>query len=323
MRDGSARASLAVVIPCYNEEPTIGKVVADFRRELPDARIFVIDNNSSDRSAVVAAEAGATVLREPRQGKGYVVESMLARVEADVYVMVDGDDTYPAESVHALLRPVLEGEADMSVGARLQHFTAQSFRPLHIFGNKLVRSLVNWMAGARLTDIMSGYRALSRRLADRVPLTSVGFEVETELTVQALFQRLRIVEIQVPYRERITGSFSKLRTFHDGFRVLWTIFTLFRSFKPLTFFGGLGLILFAAALAVGLPALVGRADHRPGDRLTTAVVTTGLALMAAGSAFVGIVLHAMNWRFLEVHGVLARRLSRPAPSPPSGEPAGV
>lgn len=178
------------------------------------------------------------------------------------------------------------------------------------------------MAGTRLTDIMSGYRALSRRLADRVPLTAVGFEVETELTVQVLFQRLRIVEVQVPYRERVAGSVSKLRTFQDGFRVLWTIFTLFRSFKPLTFFGGMGLLLIAVAVAIGLPALAGWTEHHAVDRLPVALLATGLVLVATGSIIVGIVLHALNWRFLEVHGVLARQLGRPAASRGGSESAG-
>lgn len=195
MREKVEAKKIVVLIPCLNEELTIGKVIEDFRRELPEAEIVVGDNGSTDLSAKLALAAGAVVLREPRRGKGYVVESMLAKVDADLYVMVDGDDTYPAEQVHALLQPVLEGDADMCVGARLQQFSERSFRPLHVFGNKLVRSLVNWMAGTRLTDIMSGYRAFSRRIADRVPLTAAGFEVETELTVQALFHRARIVEI--------------------------------------------------------------------------------------------------------------------------------
>lgn len=312
MRGPLESVRVAVVIPCFNEEVTIGKVIDDFRRELPDAAIVVIDNCSTDRSAAVAAQRGATVLREPRQGKGYVVESMLARVDADLYVMVDGDDTYPAEGVHALLRPVLEGETDMCVGARLQEFAGKSFRPLHLFGNKLVRFLVNWMAGTDLTDIMSGYRAFGRHVADRVPLTSAGFEVETEFTVQALFHRLRIVEVQLPYRKRVEGSVSKLHTFRDGFRVLWTIFTLFRSFKPLTFFGSVGVLLFVAGLAAGVPPVLDWVEHRYVYRLPLAVLATGLMLLATGSVFVGIVLHALNWRLLEVHGVLARQLARAA-----------
>lgn len=312
MRGSLETVRIAVMIPCFNEELTIGKVVDDFRRELPDATIVVVDNCSTDRSAEVAEARGAILVREPRQGKGYVVESMLARVEADAYVMVDGDDTYPAEEVHALARPVLAGETDMCVGARLAQFTSKSFRPLHLFGNKLVRFLVNWMAGTSLTDIMSGYRAFGRQVADRVPLTSAGFEVETEFTVQALFHRLRIVEVQVPYRERIEGSVSELHTFRDGFRVLWTIFTLFRSFKPLTFFGGVGLLLFAAGVAAGVPPVLDWVEHRNVNRVPLALLASGLMLLATGSVFVGVVLHALNWRFLEVHGVLSRHRARTA-----------
>ncbi len=312
MRGSGEAVRIAVMIPCFNEELTIGKVIDDFRRELPHALIVVVDNSSTDRSAAMAADRGATVLRESRPGKGFVVDSMLAKVDADAYVMVDGDDTYPAEQVHTLLQPVLSGEADMCVGARLETFSGGSFRPLHLFGNKLVRFLVNWMAGTRLTDIMSGYRAFGRQVAERVPLTSAGFEVETEFTVQALFHRLRIVEVQVPYRERIEGSVSKLHTFRDGFRVLWTIFTLFRSFKPLTFFGTAGLLLFAAGLAAGAPPVLDWIEHRYVYRVPLALLATGLMLLAMGSVFVGIVLHALNWRFFEVHSVLGRRHGRAA-----------
>jgi len=320
MKGSGEVVRIAVVIPCYNEELTIAKVIDDFRRELPDAEVVVVDNCSTDRSAAIAAEHGAIVLREPRQGKGYVVDSMLAKVDADVYVMVDGDDTYPAERVHALLKPVLVGEADMCVGARLETFSGGSFRPLHVFGNKLVRFLVNWMAGTRLSDIMSGYRAFGRQVADRVPLTAAGFEVETEFTVQALFHRLRIVEVQVPYRARIAGSVSKLHTLRDGFRVLWTIFTLFLKLKPLTFFGAVGLLLFTAGLAAGLPPVLDWLEHRYVYRVPLALLATGLMLLATGNVFVGIVLHALNWRFFEVHNALGRHhrraASRRAENPP-------
>jgi glycosyltransferase involved in cell wall biosynthesis len=312
MKGSGETVRTAVLIPCFNEELTIGKVIDDFRRELPGATVVVVDNCSTDRSAAIAAERGAIVLREPRQGKGYVVDSMLARVDADLYVMVDGDDTYPAERVHGLLQPVLAGEADMCVGARLETFSGGSFRPLHLFGNKLVRFLVNWMAGTRLTDIMSGYRAFGRQVADRVPLTAAGFEVETEFTVQALFHRLRIVEVQVPYRPRREGSVSKLHTLRDGFRVLWTIFTLFLKLKPLTFFGTVGLLLFTAGLAAGLPPVLDWLEHRYVYRLPLAVLATGLMLLATGNVFLGLLLHALNWRFFEVHNVLGRHRVRSA-----------
>ena len=299
--------SIAVLIPCYNEEPTIGKVVDDFRRELPQASVLVFDNRSADRSAEIAAAHGAVVLKEPRPGKGFVVQSMLERVDADLYVMVDGDDTYPAERVHELLAPVLAGDADMCVGARLSDYTQQSFRPLHVVGNKLVRSLVNWVGGASLTDIMSGYRAFSRRVADRLPVVSAGFEVETEMTIQMLYYRMRIVEVQVPYRERVEGSESKLRTVRDGLRVLWKIFTLFRSFKPLTFFGSLALLWLAAGLAAGIAPIHDYVSHRFVYHVPLAILATGLVGLASLSGVVGLLLHAFNWRLLELHSIVTRR----------------
>lgn len=296
---------IAILIPCYNEAQTIATVVSDFLRELPLAQIYVFDNASSDDTAQVARQAGAHVISEPRRGKGYVVESMMGRVEADYYVMVDGDDTYPAERVHSLLAPVMAGQADMAVGARLSEFHEQSFRALHLTGNALVRGLVNLIFAASLTDILSGYRAFNRRVAARVPIVSSGFEVETELTIQLLHYGLTITEVQIPYGTRPEGSVSKLRTVHDGVRVLWKLFSLFRAFKPLTFFGGLGLLSLAVGLAVGLPPLFadgGDLHHKLGLLL----LATILALAAGGLASIGVILHAINWRIREMHSVLVR-----------------
>lgn len=302
------KPNVAVLIPCHNEEVTVGKVVGDFRRELPDATIYVFDNCSTDRTAEIAKESGAVVFREPRKGKGFVVERMLDTVRADFYVMVDGDDTYPAECVGKLLQPVLAGLADMTVGARLIDHTDESFRPLHKFGNKLVRSLVNWVGRADLTDIMSGYRAFSRRVVQRLPVVSAGFEVETDMTIQMLYYRMKIVEIQVPYRERPAGSESKLNTFRDGFRVLWKIFTLFREVKPLTFFGGIGLLFFALGTLAGIPPIteyLARPDHFI-THVPLAILAMGLMLVSGGFVFMGIMLHSMNWRLRELHNVLTR-----------------
>ena len=298
--------NIAVLVPCYNEEATIGKVIDDFRVQLPDAVVFVFDNCSTDRSVEIARRHGAEVIREPRGGKGFVVESMLDRVRADVYVMVDGDDTYPPEKVHELLQPVFEGQADMTVGARLVEYTNRSFRPLHMVGNRLVRWLINRIFKAGLTDILSGYRAFNRKVVNRVPVVSSGFEVETELTVQMLYYRLKIVEVPVPYRERPEGSVSKLRTFRDGFRVLWKLFSLARNFKPLTFFGGLGLILFLLGVLAGIPPLYDYIQYRFVYHVPLAVLATGLMLLAAGCVFLGLLLHAVNWRFLELHNVMVR-----------------
>jgi glycosyltransferase involved in cell wall biosynthesis len=299
---------IAVLIPCHNEEATIGKVVDDFRARLPEAQIYVFDNCCTDRTAAIAAEHGATVVIEPRQGKGFVVEGMLDRVEADYYVMVDGDDTYPAEKVRELLAPVTAGAADMAVGARLAEYDERSFPALHVAGNNLVRGLINRIFGAKLTDIMSGYRAFNRRVVRRIPVVSSGFEVETELTIQMLYYRLKVVEVQVPYRGRPEGSGSKLRTFRDGFRVLWKVFSLFRAFKPLTFFGGVGILLLVLAVLAGIPPVADyvRDPQHYVRHVPLAILAMGLVLLSAGSVFLGLLLHAINWRFKELHNVAVR-----------------
>jgi glycosyltransferase involved in cell wall biosynthesis len=299
-------ASIAVLIPCYNEAATIGKVIDDFASQLPEAKIFVIDNNSGDDTARIAADRGATVLHEPRQGKGFAIETMFSRVEADIMVMVDGDDTYEASAVHELIEPVRQGRADMTVGARLSEYTDQSFRPLHVAGNGLIRGLINKLFGAELTDILSGYRAFNRKVCRRIPIVSAGFEVETELTIQMLYYRLRILEVQVPYRGRPEGSESKLRTFRDGFRVLAKLFGLFRSIKPMAFFGAVAVVLFLLGLAAGLPPIIGYFQTGKVERFPLAILATGLMLLSAGSFFAGVILHAINVRLLELHNVLVR-----------------
>ena len=299
---------IAILIPCHNEALTIGKVIDDFRRELPHATIYVFDNCSTDRTATVAREKGAIVLKESRKGKGFVVEGMFARVRADFYVLVDGDDTYPADSVHKLLAPVIIGDADMVVGGRLSQYTNQSFRPLHLGGNRVVCALVNWIGHAQLSDIMSGYRVFNKKVLKRIPVVSSGFEVETDLTLQMLYYNLKILEINVPYRERPAGSHSKLRTFHDGFRVLWRIFTLLRSFKPLTFFGSIGLVLFfLGALSGSSPIHDYFTDPNHYVRhVPLAILAAGLMIVSCGFVFLGILLHALNWRLRELHNVFTR-----------------
>jgi glycosyltransferase involved in cell wall biosynthesis len=303
------KGKIAVLIPCHNEAGTVGTVIDDFKAQLPEADIYVFDNCSTDETSIIASEHGAKVLPEPRKGKGYVVEAMLDRIEADYYVMVDGDDTYPPEKVRELLQPVFDSEADMVVGARLADYDDRSFRPLHVAGNNLVKRLVNQIFHANLTDIMSGYRAFNRRVAQRIPVVSAGFEVETEMTIQMLYHRLRIAEVRVPYRDRPEGSHSKLNTFRDGARVLWKIFSLFRATKPLTFFGAVGLIFFALGLLAGIPPIYGfiASGYREVRQFPLAILATGLILLGFGNVFLGILLHAINWRFLELHTVLVRR----------------
>lgn len=309
------KPEIAILIPCYNEEITIGKVIRDFRAQLPDAAIYVFDNCCTDRTAEVARELGAQVIFEPRQGKGYVVELMFDTIDADLYVLVDGDDTYPAERVRDLLGPVQAGKADMTVGARLTEYSDRSFRPLHVFGNQLVRGLINKIFRADLTDIMSGYRAFNRRVAQCIPVVSSGFEVETELTVQMLYYRLKIVEIPVPYRGRPEGSVSKLRTLPDGMRVIWKIFSLFRNFKPLTFFGSLGIFALLLGVLAGIPPIMGyiQSGYTEVRRFPLAILATGLVLLSSLMVFLGVILHAVNWRFKELHNVMVRRRTRRDP----------
>jgi glycosyltransferase involved in cell wall biosynthesis len=302
---------IAVLIPCYNEEQTIGKVIEQFRKELPWAEIYVFDNCSTDSSAEIAARQGAVVIFEPRKGKGYVVEKMFDSIDADIFVMVDGDDTYPAQMVHQLIEPLRSGKADMVVGARLAEYADRSFKPLHVFGNNLVRGLVNWVFKANLTDIMSGYRAFGRRVTGLIPVVSAGFEVETELSIQMLYYQMKILEVPVPYRPRPQGSVSKLNTFRDGFKVLWKIFSLFRAFKPLTFFGSIGIVLFIAGVLAGLSPIQDYI-YDPAHyvrHIPMAILATGLIIISVGCMFLGILLHAINWRFRELHNVLTRKQS--------------
>jgi len=245
----------AVLIPCYNEEQTIGKVVADFRRQLPEANIYVYDNNSTDGTAVVAAAAGAIVRHESAQGKANVIRTMFHEVEARHYVMVDGDDTYPAEAAGEMIRAVESG-ADMVIGDRLSStYAAENKRRFHNFGNILVRALVNGCFRSSVTDIMTGYRAFSRRFVKTYPVLASGFEVETEMTIHALDKRLRIVALPVDYRDRPAGSVSKLNTFRDGFKVLLTIFNLIKEYRPLLVLSAVAFGLLVGAALLSMPLL--------------------------------------------------------------------
>ena len=303
---------IAVVIPCFNEEKTIGKVIRDFRKELPDAVIYVFDNNSEDNSAKIATEEGAVLVLEPRQGKGFVVDKMFSTVDADLYVMVDGDDTYPADCVHSLIEPVKRGQADMTVGSRFSQCEDASFRNLHLFGNRLVKFCINQIMNSTLKDILSGYRVFNKTIAETIPTISSGFEIETELTIQTLYYQRKIVEVEIPYRARPEGSESKLHTISDGFRVLWKLFSLFRSLKPLTFFGGIGGCIFVLSLLVGwLPVrdYLVNPNHYV-EHIPSAILAAGLMMLSFLFMFTGLFLHAINKRFLEIHNVLTREQRR-------------
>lgn len=286
---------IAVLIPCYNEERTIGKVVRDFKAELPDADIYVYDNNSTDATAKVAREQGAVVRREPRQGKGNVVRSMFRDVDADIYVMVDGDDTYPAEFVHALIAPILLGEADMVIGDRHSNgsYLAENKRPLHNFGNQLVKSLINKLFNANLQDIMTGYRAFTKDFVKYTPISTAGFEVETEMTLHALDKRFFILEIPIEYRDRPEGSVSKLNTFSDGLRVLRTVFAIFKDYKPLTFFSWVALVFFILGLLVGVPVIMEFLATHTIAKIPSAILAVGLMLLSTISITSGLILDTL------------------------------
>ena len=299
--------TVAVVIPCYQEAVTIAKVVADFRRELPDARIYVYDNNCTDGTAEIAAKAGAVVRREKRQGKGYVVAAMFEQIQEDILVMVDGDDTYEASHVHELLKPVLRGDADMTIATRLTSHDEKSFRPLHVAGNQMVCGIINWMFHSHVSDIFSGYRVFTRESARQIPVTTKGFDVETELTLQALYRGQVIQEMPAPYRTRPEGSFSKLNTFSDGFRVLLRLFLIIKSYKPLTLFGSLALVLFALGLAAGaLPVYEFITEHYV-HRVPSAILAAALMMLSFFSLGLGLVLNSMNLRLLEIEQLISKR----------------
>ena len=282
----------AVLIPCYNEEMTIEKVIKDFRRELPNSDIYVYDNNSKDKTAEIAKKNGAIVKHEYRQGKGNVVRSMFRDIEADIYVMVDGDDTYPAEEVHKLIEPVVNGEADMAIGDRLTNGTYQkeNKRHFHEFGNNLVKKSINIAFKTKLKDIMTGYRVFNKFFVKNMPVLSPGFEIETEMSLHALDKRFIIKEIPIIYRDRPEGSSSKLNTVSDGIRVVKTIIKMFKDFKPLAFFGLIALILVIIGLIIGVPVIVEFAKIRYITNVPSAVLATGIMIFAIITLQCGVVL---------------------------------
>ena len=287
MPEANNDTSIAVLLPCYNEEATIGKVVRDFKAALPDAAIYVYDNNSTDRTAEIAAAEGAIVRKEPRQGKGNVVRAMFEDIDADVYVMADGDDTYPADAAPAMVEKVLEGY-DMVIGDHLSStYFQENKRPFHNFGNRLVRGSINGLFGAHVTDIMTGYRAFNFTFVKTYPVLSRGFEVETEMTIHSLNNNLRLFEMPIQYRDRPEGSVSKLDTVGDGIKVMSTIFRMIREYKPLPFFGGLGLIIGIVGIVLcGTVtfefAKTGVVTHFPTLIGAVMLVITGLLLIIAG-----------------------------------------
>ena len=299
-RYGAAKPRIAVIIPCYNEELTIAEVISQFRTELPDADIYVFDNNSVDRTVSEARAAGALIFHEARQGKGYVVRSMFRKVNADIYIMVDGDGTYPAQDVHRLIEPIVNDQADMVIGSRLHSQSDSQFKLANRFGNKVFLYILNYTLGARITDMLSGYRAFNRGFVKGIPLFGGGFETETELTIKALDRGFRIIEIPVNLTARPEGSLSKIRIFRDGFLILNTILALFRDYKPLTFFGAAGLLVILLGLIPGAIVVYEFFETGLVPRLPSAVLSVGLILSGMLLITVGLILHTIVRRSQEL-----------------------
>lgn len=286
---------IAVLIPCYNEELTVEKTVSDFKHVLPDADIYVYNNNSKDRTKELALKAGAIVKDEYRQGKGAVVRSMFRDIDADVYIMVDGDDTYPAEEVDGLIKPVLEGKADMVIGDRLSStYYTENKRPFHNFGNSLVKGLINFLFKSNLNDIMTGYRSFSKKFVKCMPVMSDGFQIETEMTIFALTNNMQVVNVPITYRDRPEGSESKLNTFSDGYKVLLTLFNLFKDNRPFLFFGCLSLIIFILGLVVGIPVIDEFIKTAYITKVPSAILAAALMINAFLLMSVGIILDAIK-----------------------------
>ena len=284
---------ITVLIPCFNEALTIEKVKKDYKRALPDADIYVYDNNSTDSTDEIARKAGAIVCYEYRQGKGNVIRSMFRNIEADCYLMIDGDDTYPAESARDMCDMVLSGKADMVIGDRFSStYFQENTRLFHNFGNEIVRRSINvlWQPRKKILDVMTGYRAFSPLFVKSFPILSSGFEIETEMTIHALDKNLLIESIPVQYRNRPKGSVSKLNTYSDGIKVLFTIFNLYRDYKPLNFFGFLALILIILSLILFIPVFVEYLSTGLVPRFPTLIVSSIMMLAAFLSVVCGLIL---------------------------------
>jgi glycosyltransferase involved in cell wall biosynthesis len=301
---------IAVLVPCYNEEVAIPRVVGAFRSALPEATVYVYDNNSRDRTREAARAAGAVVRTESLQGKGHVVRRMLADIEADIYVLVDGDDTYDAAAAPAMIRLLLENRLDMVTGVRVTEAVA-AYRPGHRFGNAVLTGVVRHIFGDRISDMLSGYRVFSRRFAKSFPALAEGFETETEFTVHALELRLPVGEMPTAYRERPPGSQSKLNTYRDGFRILRTILRLAQRERPLAFFGSASVVLLGLGIGLSVPVIDTWLETGLVPRLPTAVLSTGLVLLSFLSLACGLILDTVTRGRLEAKRIAY--LAIPAP----------
>ncbi len=311
---------IAVLVPCFNEAAAIDKVVRDFRAALPSATIYVYDNNSTDDTSGVARAAGAVVRRELRRGKGNVVRRMFQDIEADIYVMVDGDDTYEASAAPALVNRLVEDNLDMVVGKRVETHQA-AYRAGHRLGNRVLTGLVGWLFGAQIDDMLSGFRVFSRRFAKSFPSFSREFEIETELTVHAMQMRMALAEVDTNYKERPPGSLSKLRTFRDGWRILLTITNLMRNERPLLFFSLVGLLNVIVAVILGIPIVAEYLDTGLVPRFPTAILCSALVVVAVICVATGLILdlvahvrrEAKRLVYLQHPAPNIRRTARPQP----------
>ncbi len=299
--------SVAVLLPCYNEAITIGKVVDDFKAALPQAKIYVFDNNSADDTAKIAKERGAIVVPSPKQGKGNVIRHMFSSVEADVYMMADGDDTYPASEAQRLLDTMLRDKVDMLVGARLSNHHEGAFRAMHMFGNKLVAFLISFFFSVKLTDILSGYRVFSRDYVKTIPLLSKGFDIETEMTLQAIAKNFSVQEEPIPYGVRPDGSESKLNTYLDGILVLKAIFAIFKDYRPFIFYTTLALLFALLSLVAGIVPILDYIQTGFVNHVPLSILASGLAIIAIISWSIGIILDTI-YKYQRERYELGRRI---------------
>ncbi len=319
MADILKNSHVAVLVPCFNEAATIAEVVRDFREALPEAQVYVFNNASTDDTAVQAREAGATVVESPHKGKGHVVMHMFREVEADWYIMVDGDSTYSAASAPDLIRAARESEADMLVARRVTPADelSKAYRPLHQLGNQLVCSLIRTTFSSPVQDVFSGYRVFSREFVKTVPLVATGFDTEVEMTLQALSKGYRLHEVDSPYTSRPSGSFSKLNTFRDGARVLMAFFSILRDYRPRLFFGSLALAFALLSLISGIPAVLDYVNYHYVYHVPLAILATGLALLSALSMSIGLILQTQLRYHHEIFTAL-RRVRFSGSLPPRG-----
>ena len=306
-----SKSKIAVLIPCYNESKTIEKVVKDYKKALPDADIYVYDNNSSDHTDLIAKNEGALVNYEYRQGKGNVIRSMFRDIDADCYLMIDGDDTYPAEDAEKICKPVLEGRADMVIGDRLSStYFEENKRPFHNFGNVLVRKLINILFKNNVKDIMTGYRAFSKDFVKGFPVLSKGFEIETEMTIHAVDKNYKLVEIPVEYRDRPEGSVSKLNTYSDGFKVLKTIAPLFKEYKPMGFFGIIAFLFAVVGLILVVPPFIGFFQNGVVEKFPSLIFGCFLITVSLLNIITGIILEVIAKKHRQLYELYLNLLNK-------------